>query len=108
VLGPTLLSFGGKLVSAFGLFDHLPVANVMISSVPGPPIPLWLSGHRVMSAAPYGPLVGSISLNITVLGFGDNLEFGILGCAERMSDLAQLRDLIFEEATALIGVTPAS
>jgi WS/DGAT/MGAT family acyltransferase len=108
VLGPTLLSFGGKLVSAFGLFDHLPMANVMISSVPGPPIPLWLSGRRVVSAAPYGPLVGSISLNITVLGFGENLEFGILGCAERMSDLNRLRDLIFEEATALIDVTPPS
>jgi diacylglycerol O-acyltransferase / wax synthase len=108
VLGPTLLSFGGKLVSAFGLFDHLPMANVMISSVPGPPIPLWLSGRRVVSAAPYGPLVGSISLNITVLGFGENLEFGILGCAERMSDLNRLRELIFEEATALIDVTPPS
>jgi diacylglycerol O-acyltransferase len=105
VLGPTLLSFGGKLVSAFGLFDHLPVANVMISSVPGPPIPLWLSGRRVTSAAPYGPLVGSISLNITVLGFGENLEFGILGCAERMNDLNRLRDLIFEEAMSLIGAT---
>jgi WS/DGAT/MGAT family acyltransferase len=108
VLGPTLVSFGGKLVSAFGLFDHLPMANVMISSVPGPPIPLWLSGRRVMSAAPYGPLVGSISLNITVLGFGENLEFGMLGCAERMSDLDRLRDLILEEATALIGATPSS
>jgi diacylglycerol O-acyltransferase / wax synthase len=108
VLGPTLLSFGGKLVSAFGLFDHLPMANVMISSVPGPPIPLWLSGRRVVSAAPYGPLLGSISLNITVLGFGENLEFGILGCAERMNDLDRLRDLIFEEATALTSVTPPS
>jgi WS/DGAT/MGAT family acyltransferase len=108
VLGPTLLSFGGKLVSAFGLFDHLPMANVMISSVPGPPIPLWLSGRRVVSAAPYGPLLGSISLNITVLGFGENLEFGILGCAQRLNDLDRLRDLIFEEATALISGTPPS
>lgn len=107
VLGPTLLSFGGKVVSAFGFFDHLPMANVMISSVPGPPIPLWLSGRRVMSAAPFGPLVGSISLNITVLGFGENLEFGMLGCADRMNDLARLRDLIFEEAAALIGATPS-
>lgn len=108
VLGPTLVSFGGKLMSAFGLFDHLPMANVMISSVPGPPIPLWLGGRRVVSAAPYGPLVGSISLNITVLGFGENLEFGILGCAERLGDLHRLRDLIFEEATSLIGAPSSS
>jgi hypothetical protein len=29
-----------------------PMANLMWSSVRGPPIPLWLSGHRVVSAAP--------------------------------------------------------
>ncbi len=66
------------------------MANLMISSVPGPPIPLWLSGHRVASAAPVGPLFGIFSLNITVLGFEDHLEFGLLGCAETMHDLLQV------------------
>lgn len=108
VLGPTLVSLGGKIVSAFGLFDLVPMANVMISSVPGPPIPLWLSGHRVVSAAPVGPLFGAISLNVTVLGFEENLEFGLLGCADRMSDLAILRDYIYEEAAALIEATTTS
>jgi diacylglycerol O-acyltransferase len=106
VLGPTLLSFGGKIISAFGLFDYVPMANLMISSVAGPPIPLWLSGHRVTSAAPFGPLLGSFSLNVTVLGFEENLEFGLLGCADRMDDLSTLRDYVFEEATALICATP--
>jgi WS/DGAT/MGAT family acyltransferase len=107
VLGPTLLSLGGKVVSAFGLFDRLPMANLMISSVPGPPVALWLSGYPVEAAAPYGPLVGAISLNITVLGFEGFLEFGLLGCAERMDDLATLRDYIIEEANVLIGLTPS-
>jgi WS/DGAT/MGAT family acyltransferase len=104
VLGPTMLSLGGKLVDAFGLFDVLPpMANLMLSSVPGPPIPLWLSGHRVVSAAPVGPLLGPFSLNVTVLGFEQNLEFGMLGCAQTMPDLATLRDYLFEEAATLIG-----
>jgi WS/DGAT/MGAT family acyltransferase len=102
VLGPTLLSFGGKILSAFGLFDHVPMANLMISSVAGPPIPLWLSGYRVTSAAPFGPLLGSFSLNITVLGFEENLEFGLLGCADRMEDLSTLREYLFDEAMAYI------
>ncbi len=107
VLGPTLLSIGGRIISAFGLFDRLPpIANVLVSSVPGPPIPLWLSGHRVASAAPVGPLFASLSLNITVLGIGDSLEFGLLGCAERMPDLATLRDYVREEAESLISSTP--
>jgi hypothetical protein len=79
------------------------MANLMLSSVPGPPIPLWLSGHRVVSAAPVGPLLGPFSLNVTVLGFEQHLEFGILGSAETMPDLATLRDYLREEALALIG-----
>jgi WS/DGAT/MGAT family acyltransferase len=103
VLGPTLLSLGGKFISTFDLFDHVPMANVMISSVPGPPIALWLAGRRVLSAAPYGPLAGSISLNITVLGFEEYLEFGLLGCAQRIPDLDRLRTLINEESNSLIN-----
>jgi hypothetical protein len=79
------------------------MANLMISSVPGPPIPLWLSGHRVVSAAPVGPLLGPFSLNITVLGFEQNLEFGLLGSAETMPDLALLRDYVVDEASILMG-----
>ncbi|MGC2169460.1 MAG: wax ester/triacylglycerol synthase family O-acyltransferase [Acidimicrobiales bacterium] len=107
VLGPTVLSLGGKLLTTFGLFDRLPMANVMISSVPGPPVALWLSGRRVLSAAPYGPLLGPISLNVTVLGFEENLEFGLLGCAERIADMERLSALISEESAALIESTPA-
>jgi WS/DGAT/MGAT family acyltransferase len=107
VVGPTLLSLGGKFVSAFNLFDRVPMANVMISSVPGPPIPLWLSGRHVESATPYGPLLGAISLNITVLGFGENLEFGLIACADRFTDLSSLRDHLSDEARAIIAAAPA-
>jgi hypothetical protein len=108
VLGPTILSLGGKLVDALGLFDVVPpMANLMLSSVPGPPIPLWLSGHRVVSAAPVGPLLGPFSLNVTVLGFEQHLEFGILGSAQTMPDLATLRDYLKEEALALIATASA-
>ena len=107
VLGPMALSIGAKLVSLTGVVSWMPpIANVMISSVPGPPISLWLSGLRVVSAAPVGPLVGSFSLNVTVLGFGESLEFGLLGCALQMPDLELLRDLLVEEANQLINATP--
>jgi WS/DGAT/MGAT family acyltransferase len=104
MLGPFVLSLGGKIMSSFKLFDHIPpMANLMVSSVPGPPIPLWLSGHRVVSAAPVGPLLGPFSLNITVLGFEQNLEFGLLASAAVMPDLASLRDYLVEEANLLIA-----
>jgi hypothetical protein len=62
----------------------------------------WLS--RCFGRAS-GPLIGSFSLNITVLGFGEYLEFGLLGCADQMTDLATLRDYILDEANTLIDAT---
>lgn len=106
VLGPVLISIGGRLVAKLNVFDRLPMANVMISSVPGPPVPLWLSGLRVVSAAPVGPLFGPFTLNITALGFEENLEFGILACTSRVGDLASLRDFVVDEVRALVAATP--
>jgi len=109
VIGPVLISIGAKIISAFRFYDRMPpLANLMVSSVPGPPIPLWLSGRRVASAAPVGPLFGTFSLNITVLGFEEHLEFGLLGCAERLPDLEKLRDYILEESRLLIDTAPST
>lgn len=106
--GPTVASFAGRTLSALELFDHLPpVANLTVSSVPGPPIPLWLSGHRVKSAAPLGPLMAGLALNITVLSYVDHLEFGMLACSRRVPELASLRDWIADEARYYIENAPS-
>jgi hypothetical protein len=49
-----------------------------------------------------GPLLGPFSLNVTVLGFEQNLEFGLLGSVHAMPDLARFRDYLKEEASRLI------
>ena len=105
--GPTVASFAGRTLSALELFDHLPpVANLTVSSVPGPPIPLWISGHKVLTAAPLGPLMAGLALNITVLSYVDQLEFGMLACSRRVPELAELRDWIGAEAERYIATTP--
>ncbi|HEV3212915.1 MAG TPA: wax ester/triacylglycerol synthase family O-acyltransferase [Acidimicrobiales bacterium] len=102
-VGPTIASIAGQTLYDLELFNELPpVANVTVSSVPGPPVPLWLAGRRVASAAPLGPLMGGIALNITVLGFGGFLEYGVLACAKRLPDLTPLRDLLEDEANRLL------
>ena len=93
----------GQTLYDLELFNDLPpIANVTVSSVPGPPVPLWMAGRRVASAAPLGPLMGGIALNITVLGFGGFLEYGVLACAKRLPDLTTLRDLLEDEANLLL------
>jgi diacylglycerol O-acyltransferase len=102
-VGPTIASMAGQTLYDLELFNDLPpIANVTVSSVPGPPIPLWMAGRRVVSAAPLGPLMGGIALNITVLGFGGLLEYAVLACAKRLPDLTPLRDLLEDEAKILL------
>lgn len=106
--GPTLAAAAGRTLSALELFEHLPpVANLTISSVPGPPIPLWLSGHRVLRAAPLGPLMAGLALNVTVLSYCDTLEFGLLSCVRRLPELPALRDWIEQEARYYLDTDPA-
>ena len=105
--GPAVASFAGRLISAFDLFEHLPnVANVIISSVPGPPVPLWCAGEQIVRASPMGPLMFNQALNITVLGYAGTLEFGILACAKKVPDAAVLCEFLEQEAAVLLSRNP--
>jgi WS/DGAT/MGAT family acyltransferase len=102
-VGPTIASLAGQTLYDLELFNDLPpIANVTVSSVPGPPIPLWMAGRHVATAAPLGPLMGGIALNITVLGYGGLLEYGVLACAKKLPDLTELRSLLEDEANLLL------
>ena len=105
--GPAVASFAGRLISAFDLFEHLPnVANVIISSVPGPPVPLGCAGEQIVRASPMGPLMFNQALNITVLGYAGTLEFGILACAKKVPDAAVLCEFLEQEAAVLLSRNP--
>jgi len=101
--GPAVASLAGKIINAFELFDHLPnVANVIVSSVPGPPVPLWCAGERIVRASPMGPLMFNQALNITLMSYCGTLQFGTLACARKVPDAAVLNELMFEEASKLL------
>jgi WS/DGAT/MGAT family acyltransferase len=102
--GPALASFAGKVVSAFELFDLLPPgANVIVSSLPGPTFPLYCAGEQIVSVAPIGPLMFNQGLNVTVLSYCEHIEFGMLACARRVSDVDRFRELLADEVATLLG-----
>ena len=62
-----------------------PMANVLISNVPGPQVPLYVAGARMTSFYPVSiPYHGS-SLNITVQSYAGSLDFGITACRRILS-----------------------
>ncbi len=49
--------------------------DFVTSNVPGPPFPIYLSGARVVSQFPFGPMAAAAA-NITLLSYMDDLNIG--------------------------------
>lgn len=64
-----------------------PIANVVISNVPGPAVPLYLAGARMLSNHPTSIVVHGVALNITVQSYNGSLEFGVMACAKAMPEV---------------------
>ena len=78
---PALSSRVARLAGNLRLFDHVPALfNVLVSNIPGPDVPLWCAGARLVALYPVGPLADGVGLNITVISYTGTLYVGILGC----------------------------
>jgi diacylglycerol O-acyltransferase len=67
-----------------------PTANVLISSIRGPDVPLYVDGAKLSSIFPMGPVLEGIGLGITAISFSDELAFGFIACADLIDDLEDL------------------
>jgi diacylglycerol O-acyltransferase len=78
---PALSSRVARLAGNLRLFDHVPALfNVLVSNIPGPDIPVWCAGARLVALYPVGPLADGVGLNITVISYTGTLYVGVLGC----------------------------
>jgi diacylglycerol O-acyltransferase / wax synthase len=78
-----------------------PLANVVISNVPGPPVPLYLAGARVGEYYPMSIVTHGLALNITVQSYAGRLQFGLLTCREALPRPQKLADGLMD-AVALL------
>lgn len=86
------------LTSIYGkarVADRIPlVANLVISNVPGPPVPLYMAGARMMSNYPTSIVVHGMALNITVQSYDQQMDFGLMADAAAMPDVRALADAL--------------
>jgi WS/DGAT/MGAT family acyltransferase len=92
---PFVFSLATRSYVDLGLAQRIdPICNLVVSSVPAPPASLYLGGARLLGIYPLGPIYSGMLLNITAIGCGADLHFGIVGCRKRMPDLWCLADAI--------------
>jgi diacylglycerol O-acyltransferase / wax synthase len=78
-----------------------PTWNLVISNVPGPQFPLYLAGAKLEANYPVSVITDGMGLNITVMSYMGDMDFGIVSDRDQMPDVKRLIGWIGEELAAL-------
>jgi WS/DGAT/MGAT family acyltransferase len=67
-----------------------PLANMVISNVPGGRERMHLNGAPLIGTFPISAIAMSVGLNATLTSYHDRMDFGFVGCGATMHDLPEL------------------
>ena len=70
------------------------MANVVISNVPGPQLPLYRAGARMAGIYPLSIVRHGIAFNITVQSYRGPLCVGLMACRRALPEVKELADLM--------------
>jgi diacylglycerol O-acyltransferase / wax synthase len=96
---PTLLSLAARLVA------RQRMVNLTVTNVPGPQIPLYCMGARMIEAFPYVGPIDNMALIIGILSYDGRLCFGLSADRDVVADLAVLAEGIEKGMAELSAVT---
>ncbi len=75
--------------------------NLVITNIPGPPVPLYLCGARFLRVFPYVEVIDNEGLTIAVVSYDDHLHFGITADRDVMADVGEVAASIEHEFAVL-------
>ncbi len=107
---PNTFALAARLYTGMRLADrHRPIANLVISNVPGPDFPLYLGGAQMLAGFPLGPVMDGMGLNMTIMSYQGALYWGLISCARavpRLWDIAAAVPAALSELLAAAGLDP--
>ena len=98
----TFLHLGVRLMQWFNPY------NLIVTNVPGPPVPLYLLGARLVAAYPMVPLFENQALGVALCSYDDALAFGFNADWDLVPDLHHFASDVetsFEELHAIATTT---
>ncbi|HEV2401111.1 MAG TPA: wax ester/triacylglycerol synthase family O-acyltransferase [Candidatus Sulfotelmatobacter sp.] len=113
-----LVSLAGGLIGMFPtslqgmagpIVSQLPVTpfNLVCTNVPGPQVPLYLLGHKMLQCYPYVPVGGEMAVNCAILSYNGTVFFGFSGDTHAAPDLRLLEKFLqqsFAELRETVGI----
>jgi diacylglycerol O-acyltransferase len=98
---PALANQAWRLSAKLRLLERVNPFNLIISNIPGPNVPLYYAGAKVLAYYPVSALVDGQGLNITVMSYRGTLYFGLIACRTLVPDLDVMAGFLRDELEAL-------
>ncbi len=83
---PTILAQASRLNFSTRLF------NLIVTNVPGPQFPLYVTGRRLLDVFPVAFLPKNHALAIAIMSYDGELNFGLLGDYDALPDIDRIAD----------------
>ncbi|MFO7530548.1 MAG: wax ester/triacylglycerol synthase family O-acyltransferase [Marinobacter sp.] len=112
LLPSTMLALSARLYSELQIAQrYQPVFNLPITNVPGPQVPLYLQGARLVRQYNTAPLFDSLGLVIVAVSYQGKLTLNFTLCPDVVADGLSLPDLVEESLASIesnaLNVEPA-
>ena len=101
----TLMSLGARM-----MMRALPF-NIVVTNVPGPQVPLYMLGARMVDNYGHIPLVDYLGVGIVLFSYAGTLCWGFTGDWDLVPDLHVLVESVqdaFAELRAAAGIAPVA
>lgn len=81
----------------------LPAVNMVATNVPGPQVPLYTLGRKMLDYYPYVPVGYSVGCGCAILTYDKKITFGLTADTQAMPDVERLRDFLSESYAELLA-----
>jgi diacylglycerol O-acyltransferase len=80
----------------------LNLVNTIITNVPGPQVPLYVMGHKMLRWYPVVPIGGEMGMNIALLSYNGQVYIGFHGNVHAAPDVERFEELVQKSFAALL------
>ncbi len=95
VASPLILSTAIRTIYRTSLMSRIPLrVNTVVSNVPGPDVPLYMCGGKVIAVFPSSVILEGMGLNVTIFSYLDRVDFGIHIDPDLVPDVWTLADRV--------------
>ncbi len=97
-LGSLYTMMPAPMQSVIGALAELPFPpfNMVATNVPGPQVPIYLAGRKMLIQYPYVPVGYGLGLGCAILSYNQTLHFGLSSDGQAMKDVEKFKEILDE------------